>query len=103
MPIPGLKDTEDLGLSGGPQYLDGYITREELEAERKEEAECKALALGEPGTAFAGVESLPLSSHFGGPPSLRDKARADKTVTEATFGAPANYTQETAEWPGGKQ
>lgn len=99
MAIPGLKDTEGWGISGlSPIPQD----RRELEESIREEEEARAIAIGN-GDGYADFETLPVSSHFGGPPSIRDKARADQTVTEATFGGPRNYTQETAEWPGGKQ
>jgi len=100
MPIPGLKDNEDWGISGLsplPQDLDAM--RESM----REETEARVIAIGVPGEGFPDVATLPLSTYYGGPPSIRDKARADKTVTEATFGGPKNFTQETAEWPGGKQ
>lgn len=100
MAIPGLKDNEDWGISGlSPLPQDLADMRESI----REGEEARAVAIGVPGEGFPDVATLPWSPRFGGPPSVRDKARADKTVAEATFGGPRNYTTETAEWPGGKQ
>lgn len=92
-PTPPADPAVDESLVSANHVDNGDLAAERNRLRRDELEQRVADGLGQLPTD---LHDLPLSTYYGGPPSIRDKARADTTVTPAAFDGPRNYEQETA-------